>query len=99
MIASPGARDPFLSFPVFSIGDQFLFIAFVAETFGLVPRFQGRGRSLGTKAIAVPKLPIFPIGMDDIERGYLDRAHAIVSWGKASQALKSMMEPAAILHD
>src|SRR5439155_15086196 len=84
---------------VAALGHQPLFVRIVAEPLRFVPRFGYCARCFRAKTIVVPQLPIFPVGMDNVEDRHLDGAHPFTTMAETSQTLKAVMKAIAILHD
>ena len=84
---------------VFAGGDELLLVSFVAEFPGFLPGLlDGRGRR-GIHPIAVPELPVFAMGVNDIQGGHFDRSHPLVPAGETGATLEAVMGAAFIFLD
>ena len=67
-----------------TFGDELLFVSIVAESLRFLPRFGYFTRCFRAETVAVPQLPIFSVGMDNIEDGHLDGAHSFTTMAETS---------------
>src|SRR5436190_23179163 len=100
MASTAGVVSVVALLTIAAVGNEFLLVPIVTKLLRFPPDFIDGTTDLWVHSVTVPQLPIFTIGVNNVESCHFHRTHSLPTTSETSDTLKAVMRAVAVfLHN